>query len=426
MSVFVYNIFLWLYVAGVKVASIWDVKAKKWLTGRQGIFENIETAIDPGLHTIWIHCSSLGEFEQGRPVIEKLKAGFPHLKLLVTFFSPSGYEVKKSYTGADYVFYLPMDSKKNARKFLNLVNPSLVMFIKYDYWYYYLDEIKNKNVNCVLISAVFRPGQSFFKWYGNLQRTMLRCFTHIFVQDDQSKKLLSTIKIKECTVAGDTRFDRVKEIAAGFEPIGVIERFVGNEKCVVAGSTWKEDEDALQKVLGKLNEPNVKLIIAPHEIDASHIEYLEKLFPTATKFSSIAAGGSTDANNSKASLSSNIVIIDNIGMLSRLYRYAYIAYVGGGFTKDGVHNVLEAAVYGKPVVFGNNYKKYKEAIDLVESNGAKTFVDEEGLQQVLITLLHDNDGYGRMCLASKKYIQENVGATNKILNYIEENRLLTS
>ena len=398
------------------------MKARKWLEGRQKTFDDIQAVIDSRSQTIWIHCSSLGEFEQGQPVIEKVKTEFPKLKLLVTFFSPSGYEIKKNHNGVDYVFYLPMDSRKNARRFLDLVNPSLVMFIKYDYWFHYLNEIKSRRINSVLISAVFRPGQSFFKWYGSLQRRMLQCFTHIFVQNEQSQKLLETINVEDCSVAGDTRFDRVAEIAARFEPIAIVEKFIGNDKCIVAGSTWKEDEEALARVFVKLNDSNLKLIIAPHEIDASHLESLEKLFPGSTKFSSMELGNSTNSNDLKR----NILIIDNIGMLSRLYKYAYITCVGGGFTNDGVHNVLEAAVYGKPVVFGPNYNKYKEAIDLLNCSGAKTFSDENELQRVLTTLLHNREDYMHSCAASKKYVQENVGATKKILNYIEEKRLLTS
>jgi 3-deoxy-D-manno-octulosonic-acid transferase len=419
LSVLLYNIFLWLYVAGVRVASIWDVKARKWLQGRQRIFDDIRSVVDPRSQTIWIHCSSFGEFEQGQPVIQKVKAQFRNVKLLVTFFSPSGYEIKKNDAGLDYVFYLPMDSRKNARRFLDLVNPSLVMFIKYDYWYHYLNEIKSRRINCILISAAFRPGQSFFKWYGKLQRSMLQCFTHIFVQNEQSRKILETINIKDCSVAGDTRFDRVSEVAARFEPISIVEKFVGNDRCVVAGSTWKEDEEALQKVFVKLNDSSLNLVIAPHEINVAHMAHLQKLFPKAIKFSAMVVGTLTN-------VASNILIVDNIGMLSRLYKYADITYVGGGFTKDGVHNVLEAAVYGKPVVFGPNYNKYKEAIDLVDCSGAKTFVDENDLRQVLITLLRNREDYTRSCAASKKYVQENVGATRKILDYIEEKRLLTS
>jgi 3-deoxy-D-manno-octulosonic-acid transferase len=422
LTVFLYNIFLWLYVIGVRIGSIWDVKARNWLKGRQRIFDNIQSAIDPQSPTVWIHCSSLGEFEQGQPVIEKIKAEFPNVKLLVTFFSPSGYETKKSFAGVDHVFYLPMDSRKNAQRFLDLVNPCLVMFIKYDYWYHYLNEIKGRKINCLLISAVFRPGQSFFTWYGQLQRSMLQSFTHIFVQNEQSKKLLETINITNCTVAGDTRFDRVAEIAGRFEPITAVEEFVGSNKCIVAGSTWKDDEDALERVFITMNDSKLKLIIAPHEIEASHLAYLEKLLPTSRRYSTMEPGQSTYSN----ALISNILIIDNIGMLSRLYKYADVAYVGGGFTKDGVHNVLEPAVYGKPVVFGPNYHKYKEAVDLIDCSGAKTFADENRLLQVLSSLLQNSEDYMRSCAASKKYVQENVGATTKILNYIEEKRLLTS
>jgi 3-deoxy-D-manno-octulosonic-acid transferase len=248
---------------------------------------------------------------------------------------------------------------------------------------------------------------------------MLQCFTHIFVQNEQSRKILETINIKDCSVAGDTRFDRVSEVAARFEPISIVEKFVGNDRCVVAGSTWKEDEEALQKVFVKLNDSSLNLVIAPHEINVAHMAHLQKLFPKAIKFSAMVVGTLTN-------VASNILIVDNIGMLSRLYKYADITYVGGGFTKDGVHNVLEAAVYGKPVVFGPNYNKYKEAIDLVDCSGAKTFVDENDLRQVLITLLRNREDYTRSCAASKKYVQENVGATRKILDYIEEKRLLTS
>jgi 3-deoxy-D-manno-octulosonic-acid transferase len=422
LPVFFYNIFLWLYAAAIRVSSLWNIKARKWVGGRKNIFERIqsqiygEAASTTGL--IWIHCSSLGEFEQGRPVIEKIRAQGTGHKILVSFFSPSGYEVKKNYGGADYIFYLPMDSRKNAQKFLDLVNPSLVIFIKYDYWYYYLNEIKKRKINCLLISAVFREDQSFFKWYGALQRKMLRCFTQIFVQNEQSAKLLETINIKNVMIGGDTRFDSVIETAEKFEPIPLVEKFIGNNKCIVAGSTWEEDEKFLQTVFAELNDFNLKLIIAPHEIHFSHLDELEKLFPRSTRFSGLT--GNPDVTTQ------NILVIDNIGMLSLLYKYAYITYVGGGFTRDGVHNVLEAAVYGKPVLFGKNYKKYKEAIDLIEWEGAKAFSDAEELYQVFITLLNDNDDYRQKCQASKNYVWENKGATEKILSYIEENRLLTS
>lgn len=341
----------------------------------------------------------------------------PNSRVLITFFSPSGYEVKKDYPGAEYIFYLPMDSPENAKTFLDLVNPSLILFIKYDFWFYYLTGIKKRNINCLLISAAFREEQSFFKWYGGLQRKMLRCFTQIFVQDENSKRLLAALNIKDSIVAGDTRFDTVTGIAEKFEPIPVIENFLANNKCIVAGSTWNEDEEILQKVFSTFHDPDLKLILAPHETHQAHLDELKKLFPHSIKYSELPR----DSHPAPG----NILIIDNIGMLSRLYHYGYIAYVGGGFTKDGVHNVLEAAVYGKPVLFGKNYKKYREAIDLVGLEGAKAFSDAEELHQILYTLLNDEQDYREKCLASKKYVQENIGATRKILTYIEENRLLT-
>lgn len=415
---FFYLIFLWLYRLAVSFSSIWNVKARKWIEGRKNIFEKIRFELQySGSRTVWVHCSSLGEFEQGKPMIDKIKLLYPGIKLIVTFFSPSGYEVKKDYAGADHVFYLPMDSKRNAQKLLDIVKPTLVIFIKYDYWYYYLNEIKKRKINCLLVSAVFRQGQAFFKWYGSLQRKMLSCFTQIFVQNELSKKLLETINVNHCTVGGDTRFDTVIEIAEKFEPIPPVETFIQNKKTIVAGSTWRKDEEMLQITFNKLTSPGIKLIIAPHEIHDAHLDELKKLFPASVRFSEL--------NSHDSPPESNILIIDNIGMLSRLYKYAYITYVGGGFTKDGVHNVLEAAVYGKPVLFGNNYKKYREAVDLVKAGGAESFSEAGELYKALMILFKNEDDYDAKCNASKKYVWGNKGATEKVLNYIEINRLLT-
>jgi 3-deoxy-D-manno-octulosonic-acid transferase len=389
------------------------------LQGRKNILEKIQADIEGHSKTskyIWVHCSSLGEFEQGRPIIERIKSQNKSHRIFLSFFSPSGYEVKKNYPGVDHVSYLPMDSKKNAAKFLDLINPHLVIFIKYDYWYYYLDEIKSKKINCLLISAVFRQDQAFFKWYGSLQRKMLRCFSQIFVQNEESKTLLETISVGNCIVSGDTRFDTVVEIAENFRGVPLIEEFIAKRKCIVAGSTWKDDDECLQKLLDQLAGDNIKLIIAPHEIHKKRLDELQKLFPASLKFSELAAYRDQ----------TQILIIDNIGILSRLYKYAYITYVGGGFTKDGVHNVLEAAVYAKPVVFGKNYKKYAEAIQLVDCEGAKAFSNQDGLFQIIYTLLNDADDYRQKCEASEKYVWQNKGATQKIMNYMEEKRLLTS
>lgn len=419
LPVFFYNIFLLLYRFAVNVSSLWNNKAKKWIHGRKNIFEKIRAGIgDSASNIVWVHCSSLGEFEQGRPVIEKIKAQGTNNKILLTFFSPSGYEIKKNYPGADHIFYLPMDSKKNAHEFLDLIRPHLVIFVKYDYWYYYLSEIKKRKINCLLISAVFRKDQAFFKWHGSLQRKMLGCFTQIFVQNEESKNLLGKIDVKNCIVSGDTRFDTVIQIANRFERIPMIENFIGDKKCIVAGSTWKKDEEFLKNVFDQLSAYDLKLIIAPHEIDQAQLDELKKLFPSSQTFSQL------NLTNSQLA-TSNVLVIDNIGMLSRLYSYAYISYVGGGFTRDGVHNVLEAAVYAKPVLFGSNYKKYKEAIDLIKYGGAKSFSGTNELHEAMISLLSDDKEYQYRAEASKNYVWENNGAAEKIINYIEMNRLLT-
>jgi 3-deoxy-D-manno-octulosonic-acid transferase len=415
---FFYSIFLWLYRLAVSFSSIWNDKARKWIGGRKNIFEKMKLELqNSGPGTVWVHCSSLGEFEQGKPVMDKIKLLYPGNKILVTFFSPSGYEIKKDYAGADHVFYLPMDSKRNAQKFLDIVKPTLVIFIKYDYWYYYLNEIKKRKINCLLVSAVFREDQAFFKWYGSLQRKMLGCFTQIFVQNEGSKKLLDTISVNHCTVGGDTRFDTVIEIAERFQPVPPVENFVHNRKTIVAGSTWRKDEEMLQVAFNKLASPDIMLIIAPHEIHNAHLDELKNLFPSSIRFSELTSHDSP--------LTGNILLIDNIGMLSRLYKYAHITYVGGGFTKDGVHNVLEAAVYSKPVLFGNNYKKYREAVDLVKTGGAESFSDPGELYKALTVLLKSENEYEMKCNASKKYVWGNKGATEQVLNYIEINRLLT-
>ncbi len=405
------------------MASLFNPKAKKWVTGRKGIFEKLQQAIPPGEKVIWMHCASLGEFEQGRPVIEKLKAQGTGHKILLTFFSPSGYEVQKNYKWADWVFYLPMDSPRNAKRFLEIVHPSLVVFVKYEFWYYYLKKIKYRNIPLLLISALFRKDMSFFQWYGKLQRKMLSRFDHLFVQNEESKRLVDKIGLSEiCSVSGDTRFDRVAEIVSKAEPIHPIEKFIGNSKAIIAGSTWPEDEEVLQKAFSTINDSSAKLIIAPHEISEKHLSEIESLFPNSIRFSKLQ----TINNKSQT----NILIIDNIGMLSRLYKYAYITYVGGGLRTMGVHNVLEAAVYNKPVLFGASYHKYTEAIGLVKSGGGLPFNDEKRdgviLNELIQALLTNEDEYNYRSKASGDFVQSNKGATQKIIQFIQEKRLLTN
>jgi 3-deoxy-D-manno-octulosonic-acid transferase len=365
-----------------------------------------------------MHCASLGEFEQGRPLLESIRAKYPTYKIVLTFFSPSGYEVMKGYEGVNHVFYLPMDSRINAKRFIDLIDPSLVIWVKYEYWFYYLDELKRKNVPLILVSGVFRKDQPFFSWYGGIWRKMLTTFTHFFVQNDNSKQLLKSLVTEDkITVTGDTRFDRVIEIAERFSEVPYIKEFCGASKVIVAGSTWEEDEKELWHYI-KVH-PEIKFVIAPHEVDEQHLSEIRKEFPNSVFYSTISSSGSPLT-------SSNILIIDNIGMLSRLYKYADITYVGGGFGTDGVHNVLEAAVYGKPVVFGPEFEKYDEAKDLVETGGGLSVDGLFGLEKVVNDLLASDIDRIEKGNAAKEFVYSNAGASEKIIRFIQEKRLLTS
>ena len=417
LAILFYNIFLFLYRVGIGIAALWNVKARRWVNGRKNIFERLDAELKTDKSKlIWFHCSSLGEFEQGRPVMEKLRSQFHNYKLLLTFFSPSGFEIRKDYKDADWVFYLPMDSKANAKRFFDIINPSLVVFIKYDYWYYYLNECKKRNIPLLMISAIFRKEQPFFKWFGSLHRKMLNCFTHFFVQDKQSLQLLASVDINNATIAGDTRFDRVAEIAEKFQPVDEIQKFCASSQVLVAGSTWPEDEKLIKKAIQ--DYPELKLIIAPHEIHKNHLQQLKSLITSSIFFSEIKT-------NNEQQITSNCLIIDNIGMLSRLYHYATITYIGGGFNK-GIHNVLEAAVYGKPVLFGPNYKKFKEAIGLIDTGGGFSIASSHELSSLLNKLINNKNELESSGKKAIEFVKENKGATEKILRYIEENRLLTN
>lgn len=424
MHLFFYNIFLLVFKAGIRVAALWNGKARLWLSGRKatvsGFGFGVSGSLNPTHETrntklVWMHCASLGEFEQGRPLLELLRAQYPEARLLLTFFSPSGYEVRKDYKGVDQVAYLPMDSKKAARDFIDAIQPSLVLWVKYEYWYYFLVELKKRNIPVLLVSGIFRKDQPFFKWYGRLHRYMLDCFSHLFIQTEESKSLLTQIGFgKNVSVSGDTRFDRVITIAEQFTSINLVENFCGAHPVIVAGSTWTEDEEELDHYAN--THPEIKFIIAPHEVHEEHIKQIEKLFKSTVRFS-VLQNGNAEAN---------VLIIDNVGMLSRLYKYATITYVGGGFGEDGVHNVLEAAVYGKPVVFGPEYDKYIEAIELVEWGGAFSIENALELEKQFDVLLQDDAQYQSACSAARDYVYAKKGATDAILRYIQEKRLLTS
>lgn len=433
-----YHLFLFFYNLFIRVAATWNPKAKRWVDGRKGIFEKLSSELkthNSGL--IWFHCASLGEFEQGRPVMEKIKIQNPKSKILLTFFSPSGYEVQKNYKGADWVFYLPMDSAANAKKFIDIVKPLMVIFVKYEFWFYYLEELTKRKIPAFLISAIFLPKHPFFQWYGSLHKQMLNCFNHIFVQNESSKKLLAKIGFTEnVSISGDTRFDRVIEIAEKFEPIPLIESFIADsKKVVVAGSTWPEDEEEMNHYAN--THADVKFIIAPHEIDEEHLLEMEKLFKYSIRFSQLRATSyelrdienNTPPSGSNGLLwrgrGANVLIIDNIGMLSRLYKYATVTFVGGGFEDDGVHNVLEAAVYGKPVIFGPVIDKYAEAVELEAGGGGIVVNSVLELEEELNDLFGDEKYLAECGEASLDYVYSHKGASEKIMEYLYKNLLRT-
>jgi 3-deoxy-D-manno-octulosonic-acid transferase len=436
LTIVLYNFFLWLYQSCIRIVSPWNPKAAAWVKGRRGVFSTIRKADIRGEKRIWMHCASLGEFEQGRPVIESLRKLYPDITIIVSFFSPSGYQIRKNYTGADHVFYLPMDSAVHARKWVELIKPTIVLWIKYDYWYYYLRELRMRKIPVLLVSPLFRPDQPFFKWYGNIHRLMLDSFHAFFVQNDESKKLLESLDIKQSVfVSGDTRFDRVIDIAEAFEPVPAIADFCGDHPVIVAGSTWEEDEEELDHYAN--THPETRFIIAPHEIDADHLKDVESLFKNTIRYSAIektnvenstsnAQPSSTNRQPLTVNDKPNVLIIDNIGMLARLYYYADLCYVGGGFGDDGVHNVLEAAVYGKPVITGPVIEKYIEVMELADAGGVIIIDNALEAESVFSRLMNDNEEYAFHGNAARNYVYARRGATEKIVRYIQENRLLTS
>ena len=411
-----YNLFIFIYPKIAWLISSKNAKAKLWVAGRKNLFNQLEEAFRNNQNkVIWIHCSSLGEFEQGRPVIEAIKRKNTSHKILLTFFSPSGYEVRKDYKEADWIFYLPMDSLVNAKKFYAIVRPSLIFFVKYEFWFYYLNEAKQRNIPLLLVSGIFREDQPFFQWYGSFHKTMLQCFHYLFVQTEKSAELLAGIGFTDnVAICGDTRFDRVIDIAAQFSPIEKIESFAADNKVVVAGSTWTEDDEELAHFAN--THPEIKFIIAPHEIEEERIKECKTLYKHSVLFSEFPS----DASNTN-----NVLIIDNVGMLSRLYHYATICYVGGGFGDDGVHNVLEAAVYNKPVVFGPEYDKYIEAIELLDAEGGFSIENALEAEKIFTELLSNKSLYQQSSANAGNYVKSKAGATGKIMNYVYEKRLLT-
>ena len=409
-----YNIAMWCYGALIGVAGLFNNKAKLFSQGRKGLLKKIESQIDHSHPIIWFHCSSVGEFEQARPLIEWYKENNKEYRILLTFFSPSGYEMRKNYPLADWIFYLPVDTAANARRFLDIVKPAKAVFIKYEFWYNYLNQLKKRGVKTYIVSAIFREDQVFFKPWGGLFRKMLASFTALFVQDELSGRLLEGIGIKEnVTICGDTRFDRVNQITAQSKEFPAISKFSKDSFTVLAGSTWPPCEEILAATVKNFSK--VKLVIAPHEI---HKEHISKILETFKGYKLLKFSDVKDESDPRLECS-NVLLIDCMGILSSIYRYGDFAYIGGGFGV-GIHNILEAATYGIPVAFGPKYQKFKEARDLVALQGATSVRSQEEFYALLDKLVKNKpvrEERGRICL---DYVKQNLGATEKIISIIEK------
>ena len=404
----IYNLGLVLYVWAIALASPWHRKAKLWIDGRKGLFRRMKESIDPSARIIWIHAASLGEFEQGRPLIEKIRKEHPEYKILLTFFSPSGYEIRKNYDQADYIFYLPIDTPGKARRFLDIAHPEIVIFVKYEFWINLLTELRRRKVRTYIVSAIFRRNSIFFRPYGGYWRMALESFDTIFVQNNDSKKLLAELGFDNVVVAGDTRFDRVAEIAAAAKKIDLIERFKGGTRLLIAGSTWGPDEDLLIRLIN--DNPSVKFIVAPHEMDESRINrLLAETLGGAVRYTQCTAETSFDGKQ--------LLVLDTVGILSSAYGYAEWGYIGGGFGV-GIHNVPEAAVYGVPVFFGPNNQRFREARDLINEGGSFEVTSADDFQAQADRLLADERALAKSGQASGDYIRRNSGATEAIFREV--------
>lgn len=406
---FLYNLVVQLAGFFLKIAALFSPKIKLFVDGRKTVFATLSEKISASDKTIWFHAASLGEYEQGLPVMEQIKEHYPKHKIVVTFFSPSGYEVRKNNTVADATVYLPLDTKNNAQQFLKLVHPEMVFFIKYEFWPNYLNELKKQNIKTYLISGIFREKQSFFKWYGGFYRNALKSFNYFFVQNESSKKLLQSIGFNNVKVSGDTRFDRVVSILERDNALEFIEQFKNETPTIVIGSSWPKDEELLMNYINQA-DTNVKFIIAPHNIKPEQIQQLKNALTKKTVLFS------EKENQNLADY--QVFIIDTIGILTKIYSYADIAYVGGGFGNPGVHNILEPATFGIPIVIGPNYSHFAEATALVNMEGCISIANQKELHQAFDLLVQNEDERyekGHIC---STFVQMNKGATKTILNHI--------
>jgi len=413
---FLYNITVNITNFILQVVAIFNKKIQLFVEGRKGVYKKLEEHFTSKDSVIWFHCASLGEFEQGRSIIEKCKKEFRDSKILITFFSPSGYEIRKDYSVADLVTYLPLDTKKKVKKFLKLVNPKVAVFIKYEFWPNLLKELKKKEIKTILISGIFRSNQFFFKNYGKWMKKSLYTFDHFFVQNRISQELLNNIGLTNVTVSGDTRFDRVFEITGQNIKLEKVEKFVDGKKTLIAGSTWPKDEELLVKYINTESDSKQKFIIAPHNINPADIEKLKRgISKKVVLFSEL--------NNSKIKnkeLSSfQVLIVDTIGLLSKIYNYADIAYVGGGFG-SGIHNILEPATFGVPIIIGPNYNKFEEAKELNKLEACEVIKNSSELNTILKSLFSNDDHRIKKGKISRKYILDNTGATKIIFEYLNK------
>jgi len=391
------------------IIALFNKKLQLFIDGRKQTFLKIQALKNE--ETVWFHVASLGEFEQARPIIEELKSSFTKYKILVTFFSPSGYEVRKNYDLADVVCYLPLDSVSNAEKFVKNINIKMAIFVKYEFWPNFLNELSKNQIPTILVSGIFREQQLFFQFYGGFMRNSLKAFHHFFLQDENSKKLLKSIDFKNSSVVGDTRFDRVSRILNQDNSIDFINEFKNNTYTLVAGSTWREDEELLVNYINNSTSKDEKFIIAPHNINKEAIATLRKSILTKTVLFSEKEG--------KNLADFDVIIIDTIGILTKIYASVDVAYVGGGL-KTGLHNILEPATFGIPVVIGNKFDKFKEAVDLVNLKGCITIRNQNEFSSIFTKLKKEEDFRKSTGNINKKYIQEHLGASQKIINYLKK------
>ena len=421
-----YNLIIYLYQLGVIIASLFNEKVRKMWRGEREAIRILREKVDPNAKYVWFHAASLGEFEQGRPLMEQLRQDYPEYKILLTFFSPSGYEVRKNYAGADIICYLPLDTITNARRFLRTIRPVMAFFIKYEFWYNYLHILKHRGVPVYSVSSIFRPGQVFFRWYGHQYGHVLKCFTHFFVQNEISKELLGTIGITNVSIVGDTRFDRVLQIKAAAKQLSIVEAFLSQPKSsaakfdsaeapkvFVAGSSWQPDEEIFIPFFNEHRD--WKLIIAPHVIGEDHLQQIEKMLEgrKVARYSSIE-----HLEHLETLENLEVLIIDCFGLLSSIYHYADVTYVGGGFGV-GIHNTLEAAVWDVPVIFGPNNQRFQEAQGLKACGGGYEIAGADDFRRIMQRFIDNPQTITESGHQSGIFVNQMTGATKKVLSAVE-------